>query len=773
MFSTPLQRALRRGLKSGNLSEELDQLGEYPVRSRRDARAICAALQELLGPSSAHARRWSSLDALAGLFLDVEGVDAPAFAMLLKSGIPLLIEHFEQALPLIEGGPDEENEATEDEPEDDEGGAVDDDPEDILLRVLKVLATYGSRAGAETIVAAARIPLSPETYWWHPVLQAFSAGHPQAAYLFGELTNPPPPGFLGVAVLDSANAAAEAGHLQVHPFDSSVGCARLQAWLEDPCPAHFSYAHSATGALRFLGEPQRTDLLRRAQNHSDPGVQLEAARAAAKLGRESGLQVLVRLCLKLGQSERARHVLEELGRVDLVPAEAQDPAFQAKAEFAAWLAHPNELGKLPDELEIIDQRELAWPPEYASKTFWLIRFLSRDESGLEKDDEGCGLVGGVTWSFLSSRMHRRPPEDVYAIHCYWEQQHEKLIEETRITDPAPYESLWDQWHGAAFQESEIEKVATFSHRLRYPARRVALARAVLDGAEGWVVLDGPHTRWYSAAEMPPGTGDTVLKIHVGRQLLGFGVHEHREPYAPEAPPKRDPQQTIAAYERLFNEAVQADGSRKALLLGMNDLLSRHFESYVDALAAVRGEDRAQTLVEVYDRFLQLADLSQPPSEDLHDGVLLSHFSDYVDALLALGRTAEIEGLIASLEPHWDHNWGYGHLGTAAFKIGRRDLAEHLFLKLKSGLEDWRRSEELMLLFQIWHEAGQVAGARQLLLDALRAFVTEIQRSEYPTDRRKQANEFARRRAVYCQTFPDGEAELERLGIPIDLLERGT
>ena len=64
-----------RGLKpGGDLADELRSLEDYPIRSKKDAKAICDALSSLpLEP--AHKSFTSPLHALAGLFQDVEGRD--------------------------------------------------------------------------------------------------------------------------------------------------------------------------------------------------------------------------------------------------------------------------------------------------------------------------------------------------------------------------------------------------------------------------------------------------------------------------------------------------------------------------------------------------------------------------------------------------------------------------------------------------------------------------------------------------------------------------
>jgi hypothetical protein len=734
----------------GDLAIELRKLDDYHIRSRKDARAICAALGKLSTQSWDGERFSSPLHALVSLFQDVEDRDAPAFDVLYEEGLPQLIRIFDAT---IQPGNEKE---------------VDD-----LLLVLKVLAMYGSREGAEKVVEAARRPLKPDGYMWHVIMCAFCEGHPHRDYVFEALSDPLPPDFIAVALLDSANTAAFEGAVERHPFDSLEGWNNLEIWLKDCDPEHFSYAHSATAALPFVSNPARDQLLALAMDHVDAGVQMEGAWAAGRLGREGGLQILSRFCLDVNHSDVAQRYLAELDRRDLIPAEATEPSFQAMAEFARWLAHPNELGQPPDELEVVDHRRLAWPPDRELKPFWLIRYRLRDQTGLEEDDVNCGLVGSVTWCFFLHKMHVRPPEDAYAIHCCWEMEHVSLIDEAEVTDASEYAAMLEQWQGACLQSPTITRVAELSPKLTNRARLVALASAKIDGVEGWVVLDGSRSTWYPKDEQPDKTHESnVLKIHVGRQLLGFDDQPDRKKYFVADRPRREPQQIITAYENLMIEAATSTLKRQKELLGSWSPLLRHFDAYVDALVEVNGAGKPETVIEVYERFLGLAAKADDAiRDDVYDShcVLGEAFDTYVEAIVSCRRSAEVVDLIEFFAPHWDHNLGYGRLGRAAFKADRRDVAERFFLKLQDGLDAYYRFEEMSRLAEIWHDRGDVERARELLVDCMRKLVDEIQESEYNSDRRMFADEFQVHRSTYLRLSPDGENELAKLGVPSDPL----
>ena len=741
MFASPLERAIARGMKpGGDLAEELSDLDDYNVRSRNDARAICKALRALPSPPSDKRAITSPLFALTGLFQNVEGPEAPAFDVLYREGLPELIRIYKS-----------------------KAEHPDDDETSDLLFVLKILAMYGSREGAETIVAAARKPLKPGDYLWHAILANFSTGHPHRDYVFEALSDPLPPDFLAVALVDSANAAARDHGLKRHPFHSPAGHQRLQSWLEDRKPDHFSYAHSATAALPFIGNPPRDQLLALAMDHVDAGVQMEAAWAAGKLGREAGLKILARYCLDVAHSDEARQYLTELGRDDIIPAAADDADFRAKADFARWLSHPSELGQPPDELEIVDHRRLAWPPEREAKPFWLIRYRLRDRSGLEDDDVDCGLVGSMTWCFFSYKMHQRPPEDAYAIHCYWEMQHADLIDQADEEDATRHAAMLAQWQGAALQEARITHVATISPELKYPTKRVAIATAKIDGQDGWAVLDGPGSAWFPKAEQPEGTFDSVpLMIHVGRQLLGLTDKPDRKKYLVADAPRRMPEQIIVAYEKLLDEAMHGEPERQADLLGGYGLLSQHFDHYIEALAAAKGADKTDIMMGAYERLCQIAEQTD---SSVHEEVYAStsmlgdEFDQYVDALVSRGRSAEIAALITSFAPHWQNNLGYNQLGGAALKAGDRALAERYLVKLLDDRENYYRQKKIGALAEIWHSRGEVDRARDLLLDCMRRQLAEIEQAKYASDRKTFSDELQQLRTLYLRLFPGRENEL--------------
>jgi hypothetical protein len=395
---TELQEALDRGMEpGGDLSAALVQLGSYPIESVADAEAVVAALRRYAVQNNDTPEMRGRLHPLASLFQDVATEEA--FGALDEQGIPILVEVFDRELPVRD-----EREA------------------DDLLFLLKVFVLYKSEAGMRRIAVASRERLQPDSYVWAVIFENLDERNPHWRMVCEALRDPLPTGFAAVTFLDFANQMAEQDelHEHEHPFDSPAGIALLRQWLRSDDPEEYSFAQSATTALPFLTRPERNELLALALEHPDETVQLEAAWAAAKLGSEEGVQQLVRFCHDPAHSTQACAYLEELGRDDLIPAEACDPDFQAMAEMCSWLAHPQEYGDVPDSLELYDTRRLYWPPTDDERQVWLFKYTYEPDTEGGDPETGVGMVGGVTFALFGESTPDMPPEDIYALHCCWE-----------------------------------------------------------------------------------------------------------------------------------------------------------------------------------------------------------------------------------------------------------------------------------------------------------------------------------------------------------------
>jgi hypothetical protein len=752
MSKSPLQLAIQRGLQpTGDLFEELDQLSDYPIRSRADARAVCQALESFPWfHCSSRLSFVSPIAALVGLFQEVDSFECPAFEVFCEEGVPQLVRVYD----LMRRDPET--------PE----------PSDLLF-ILKVLSLYGSPAATDRIVQAARESFRTEDYLWHVVLSVYAEGHPERERLFAELQDPLPAGFMAIAFLDLANTVASEEGLESHPFDSPAGKRLLQTWLSSSDASEFSFAHSATLALSYIGGHERDQLLALAMDHPDSAVQLEAVRVTARLGSPSGLKMLGRSCLDLSRSVKARQYLAELGRADLIPEQAWDPEFQALAEFAHWLSHPNELGCPPDEMEVVDHRRLRWPIDGEEKPFWIIRYRLRDETELGEDDVDYGVVGSVTTCHYNFDLRQRSPEDIYAIHCYWEAECAGLIQELEPEVPDEYAAMWQQWPACPVEHGEIVRIVELAPQLKYPRRLIALAYLDRDGEAGWVVLDGPRSQWYSRSELC-GEGESeecgVLHIHVGRHLLGLTPAPNWRPPPVAEESRRSPEQIVRAYEALLRECQRADSPRRReLLTEVQSPLGEYFPAYVEAKAQLTGHSESDCLVQAYRLLLRWArDGDKQWTRVALDSFspLGANFRLYVHALVSRGEKSALREMIDLLAPFWDHSLGYCQLGSAAYYGQLWDLAERYFSCLLRSREEWYKGGEMSLLAEVWFRQGRVAEARRLLVDCLVALVRDMETASR-SERQSLEEWFQVHFATLVRLFPkEAEGFSSRHGIPL-------
>jgi hypothetical protein len=523
-------------------------------------------------------------------------------------------------------------------------------------------------------------------------------------------------------------------------------------------------------ALPCIKGPEADELLAAAMAHPEVDVQLEAATSAALIGKPQGVALLAKHCLDWKYSSDAQRRLADLDREEAIPAEIKDPEFQAKVKFSDEFYY--EYDAPPDEIQVVDHRTLKWPLADEPMPVYLLQTTIKAESVLDEDEIVCGVVADE--AINSSILAHRPPEDAYAIHCYWELQGDSLIIPLDGVTPADYAFMLRQWDGGMLEDAEVIEVAEIDGALRYPQPSVGLAAARLKGAEGWVVLDGKRSRWYPKDEQPVDEYDivAVLELHVGRQLLGFKEQPDRNTFLPGPPKPKDPGLVVAAYEKLLEEAKTGDEDRRSELLttGISGI-AMHFHTYADAKAAASKQPRDAVVAKTYEQILALVKANEEKlgveAYDLFTPLGV-HFRHYVEVLASTKRKAEIGPLIKVFEPHWQDPGGYGSLAAAWHLAGDDDAAETYLKKLRDESDEWHLGEDASLLARIWHGGGREDEAHELLIECLQK--TAIDGRLAARDERADYEEwFQANRKTYLELFPDrGEAELKEQGIPASL-----
>ncbi len=402
--ASKLESALARRLaRGGDLIAEIASLKDYPIRTAADAQAICLALTRLIElppetPDLPIPTR-TPLDWLAGLFQQVETQEA--FEVLQEYGLPPLLLLYDERSDRVD-----------------------------LLFLLKLFALYRDERGVRRVIDGVKQGLQSDGRLWSVVFRQFDVEHPYCQKLVDALRDPLPRGFIAVAFLDWCNAMCLAEKVEKHPFDSPGGFAMLKNFLADPHPVRASFAQSAAASLPFLSTTLRNDLMVLALDHNAAEVQMEGAWASAKLGSSGGITILSRLCLDPVHGKQAIQYLKELELEEAIPKEAQNGNYLAQAELTAWLAHPEEFGRPPDEIALLDTRELYWPPTRDRRQLWLFRYryvIDDSNDPVRPDHEpyeiGVGMVGSITFSLLGETNPGMSPEDLYALHCCFEMEY--------------------------------------------------------------------------------------------------------------------------------------------------------------------------------------------------------------------------------------------------------------------------------------------------------------------------------------------------------------
>jgi hypothetical protein len=638
------------------------------------------------------------------------------------------------------------------------------------------VAKCGIREAADFVVGIVRKSWIPEKYSWHGILLQFDIGNPQTAYVFSKLSNPPPPNDIGMRLLDAANRLYLDGHDEIqHPFDNPTGVKQLEQWLIDPDENHYDRAYFAIVALPFLKSKERDSLLAIALDHPSEENQMEAAWAAGKLGRDAGIRLLAQYCTKLEHADKAQRYLRELGREDAILDTAREPNFAAKAEFCQWLAHPNELGRMPDEVEIVDQRELAWPPDGERKLLSLVRYRMIDPLGL-KDDVGVGMVGSITFCLFTYDTDKRPPEDVYALHCLWEMEAQDLAKAESVDSPDEYRDMLAR-SPIAVTDAVVKHVVELSPKLNYTQSVVAVAVGQKDGLPGHLVLDGPRTKWYPESEFPAKEDGPpphlTLKIHVGRHLLGFHEEPDRKKWL-ERKSDRSPQQIVADF-RAKLQAATKDRTLAMQIIGKKAMLYHGtFKDFIPLLTEVEPEkSAAEHTVAIYDQIFELARATEP---DLKSDVFSTHdpvgsnFDHFAKAAAELQLRDKAKKYIEFFESLWEHNYGYSRLALLAESVQLDEDAERLFGKYLANSQWWYRGKDASVIAKFWKRHDRTDDAKALLFSAFKELEREHRELKYESDRKSNNEYFQEHRQTYLDLFPEnGEAELKAHGIPKSLM----
>ena len=108
-------------------------------------------------------------------------------------------------------------------------------------------------------------------------------------------------------------------------------------------------------------------------------------------GQDPSEQDLVTFASDRGTRRILFEVLEQQGKLHLFPRQFLTWEGMAEADLAAWLTHPNELGSVPDEMELVGK--VRAPSGAAETQYFVFRFRAKPPHWAARDGWLAGVAG--------------------------------------------------------------------------------------------------------------------------------------------------------------------------------------------------------------------------------------------------------------------------------------------------------------------------------------------------------------------------------------------
>jgi hypothetical protein len=163
-------------------------------------------------------------------------------------------------------------------------------------------------------------------------------------------------------------------------------------WEEDYLEAQ-GIAGLALDILGYFPSSAVKSELRQALQYVDPKLKFFALAALVRLGE----RVEPRYAFEVAASREMRNWLydrlEEHGRLDLFPLELRTQEAFAESNMVAWLTYPTELGREPDEIELMKIWSYDTGPPDGIIDYYLYRFRTYPPHWAAENDWMAGLAG--------------------------------------------------------------------------------------------------------------------------------------------------------------------------------------------------------------------------------------------------------------------------------------------------------------------------------------------------------------------------------------------
>jgi hypothetical protein len=206
------------------------------------------------------------------------------------------------------------------------------------------------------------------------------------------------------AVIDVANAFKD----QPHPLREHGH--RLLHWLQ--ADVNEDLRSAAAWTLGLIEYRAAADALHAATTVGGRRLPVEAAQALVRLGDPRGPEAFAELCRNPVVRWRAVEYLKEARADSLIPTDVNTPSVAAEDALRRWLEHPNEYGRPPDEVLLLDASRRHWAGQGVVPC-WLFRYRYGEEWDV-------GIAGPVVFSLFGKRLDSLPIEQIYRAYEEWD-----------------------------------------------------------------------------------------------------------------------------------------------------------------------------------------------------------------------------------------------------------------------------------------------------------------------------------------------------------------
>ena len=271
---------------------------------------------------------------------------------------------------------------------------------------------------------------------------------------------------------------------------------------------------SLCDALACIGDPVAIGCLNKTLGVEHRRLRVEAAAALAKLDVEDAKALLASMAADPVERLRVLNYAEELEILDRVDDDFSNIVARAEAEFVTYLSQPTQFGIAPQHVELIDQRELAWPGYEEPRNCYLFQFVYQLEAG---EFTNIGIAGPLVKAIQPDLRHLSH-DDIYAIFAGWHVDHPDIfsIDAERTVGQ-------DQWHLSRMLESlqaaDYEDVRPVL-LAKLLDQNALIASAQREDCDGWAIVGEDSISWtpLGSPQSPLGAED-MFHLFVGRSLL--------------------------------------------------------------------------------------------------------------------------------------------------------------------------------------------------------------------------------------------------------------